>query len=291
MKILLAVDSSAESDLAIRAVAARPWPQSATVEVLSVVDPFYSSETPALIETVKQRAEEAVQAAAQQLRSSGIESRTQVLCGNAKGAIVEYARQSGSDLIVVGSHKLTTVRQFLHGSVARAVVRFAPCSVEVVRGDMGPGAMKILLATDGSHYSEAAARSIADRPWPGATQVRILSVADHHVRMSAIAKLPHFDRQAMERLEEEGMKRAQEAVVSAEKIIIEGHLAMSGAVAVPSAAPKEFILKEANDWGADLIVVGSHGRDGLTRLVLGSVSEAVATCALCSVEVIRLLRS
>jgi nucleotide-binding universal stress UspA family protein len=287
MKILLAVDSSAESDLAIKAVAARPWPQGATVEVLSVVESLYSSEVPNLMGTLKHRANETVQAAAQKLRSSGIEASQLVLCGNAKGAIVEHARKVGTGLIVVGSHRVTTIGQFLRGSVARAVVRFAPCSVEIVRGDAGPSAMKILVATDGSQYSEAAARSVAERPWPAGTEVRILSVADHHVRVSAIVNRPHFDAQAMEKLEAEAMKRAQEAVMSAEKIIIEGHLVVSGTVAVPPAAPREIILKEASDWRVNLIVVGSHGHGGLSRLVLGSTSEAVATCALCSVEVIR----
>jgi nucleotide-binding universal stress UspA family protein len=51
--------------------------------------------------------------------------------------------------------------------------------------------------------------------------------------------------------------------------------------------PKELILKEASDWGAHLIVLGSHGRRGLDRLLLGSVSEAIAAHAPCSVEVIR----
>ena len=279
MKILLAVDSSAESDLAIKAVAARPWPQSTTVEVLSVVEPLYGSELPNIVEVLKQRANETVQAAAQKLRSSGIEPTTRVLCGNAKGAIVEYARQSGTDLIVVGSHRVTTVRQFLRGSVARAVVRFAPCSVEIVRTE-ADARMKILLATDGSQYSEVAARSVAERPWPAGSEVRIFSVADHHVRLSAIANRPHFDSQAMETFKEEALKRAQEAVMSAEKIIIEGRLAVSGSVAVPSEDPKERILKEADDWGANFVVVGSHGQGGLTRLLLGSVSEAVTTHAL-----------
>ena len=53
------------------------------------------------------------------------------------------------------------------------------------------------------------------------------------------------------------------------------------------ASPKEIILQEAAEWPADLIVLGSHGNSGLTRFLLGSTSEAVATHAPCSVEVIR----
>ena len=122
---------------------------NAIVEVLSVVEPLYTRDFPTLIETLKQRADERVQAAAQQLRSSGMESTALVLCGREKGVIVDYARQTGADLILVGSHKVTTVGHFLRGSVARAVVRFAPCSVEVVRAGAGAGGMKTCwLPTD-----------------------------------------------------------------------------------------------------------------------------------------------
>jgi nucleotide-binding universal stress UspA family protein len=51
--------------------------------------------------------------------------------------------------------------------------------------------------------------------------------------------------------------------------------------------PYRVILNEAESWQADLIVVGSHGRSGFDRVVMGSVSEAVALHATCSVEVIR----
>jgi len=73
----------------------------------------------------------------------------------------------------------------------------------------------------------------------------------------------------------------------AEKIISEGRLPASGTVAVSFDIPKQLILKEAKEWGAKLIVVGSHGVRGLTRLLLGSVSETIAAHAPCSVEVIR----
>jgi nucleotide-binding universal stress UspA family protein len=192
-----------------------------------------------------------------------------------------------ADVIVVGSHRATTVRQFLRGSVARAVVRFAPCSVKIVRVETGPGAMKILLATDGSHYSEVAARSIAERPWPPGTEVRILSVAEHPISLSPAVDRHRFDPETMEKLQKESIRRAQEAVKFAEKIISEGRLPASGTVAVSFDIPKQLILKEAKEWGAKLIVVGSNGVRGLTRLLLGSVSETVAAHAPCSVEVIR----
>jgi nucleotide-binding universal stress UspA family protein len=289
MKILLAVDSSPESDLAVKDVGARPWPPNTTVEVLSVVEPVYAPDVASLTEILNEKANQVAQTAAQRLRSSGIESPTTlVLSGNPKAAIVDHAAEICADLIVVGSHRSTTGRQFLRGSVARGVVRFAPCSVEVARVETGPGPMKILLATDGSHYSEVAARSIAERPWPAGTTVRVLSVAEQPIRLSKAVDRHRFDPEVMDRLQKESIKRAKEAVKFAEKIISEGRLlSASGTTAVSSAVPKQLILNEARDWGANLIVVGSHGLRGITRLLLGGVSEAIAMHALCSVEVIR----
>lgn len=75
--------------------------------------------------------------------------------------------------------------------------------------------------------------------------------------------------------------------MAAELAVTRAGLAASGTAVIPSAGPKEHILNEAIGWGADLIVVGSHGRRASSRLLLGSVSEAVALHADCSVEIIR----
>ena len=91
----------------------------------------------------------------------------------------------------------------------------------------------------------------------------------------------------MEELRGKDMQRAQEAVSSAESILFGAGIEASSTIAVPAASPKELILSEAAEWNAGLIVVGSHGRRGVNRLVLGSVSEAVALHAKCSVEIIR----
>jgi nucleotide-binding universal stress UspA family protein len=58
--------------------------------------------------------------------------------------------------------------------------------------------------------------------------------------------------------------------------------------AVEEGNPKVVIVDEAEKWGADLIFLGSHGRKGLDRFLLGSVSEAVARHAACSVEIVRI---
>lgn len=291
MKILLAVDASASSENAVQAVAARPWPSNTNIEIIGVVEPSYVWDVPSLVEGMRQTSTEHVQAVANRLRSSGFVVTTRVLFGDPKAAIVDHATEIGADLVVVGSHGATGLELFLLGSVSKAVLRYAPCSVEIVRGDApkagAPGALKILLATDGSESSAAAARSVAGRPWPAGTEVRVFSVVELHVPLFKVPYPPYLNAHAMENLRGEAMRRAEEALLSAEQIVSDAGLKESSKLDVPLGTPQELILKEASDWDADLIVLGSHGRRGLNRFMLGSVSEAVALHAPCSVEVVR----
>lgn len=285
MKLLLAVDPSAASDAAAKEVAARPWPDGTTVLVVSVVEPSYGWSVPGLEDSLRASAQEAVASAAETLEQAGLHATTSILDGDPKAAVIDQAVEMGADLAVVGSHDASDFARFLLGSVARAVVRHAPCPVVIVRGEPRPGIRRILVATDGSSFSQAAVRSVADRPWPAGSVVRILSVVELNIPMSHAQV--YFEHKAMEDARGEAMRHAQEAVTFAEQVIAAAGLELSTSIAVPTATPKELILKEADDWGADIIVVGSHGRRGFGRFLLGSVSEAVALHAPCTVEVIR----
>jgi nucleotide-binding universal stress UspA family protein len=83
------------------------------------------------------------------------------------------------------------------------------------------------------------------------------------------------------------MERAEDAIDSARTTLEAAGLTTSESVSVLVASPKEIILQEAAEWPADWIVLGSNGHGALDRFLLGSTSEAVATHAPCSVEVIR----
>jgi nucleotide-binding universal stress UspA family protein len=288
MKILLAVDPPEQTGAVIREVAIRPWPPNTIVEVLSVVEPSHVWDVPSLVEGLQEAAEDTARSAVDQLRSSGLNATARVLSGDAKTVIVDRAREMVADFVVVGSRGATGLTRFLLGSVAVAVARFAPCSVEIVRAAPSEGprhtALKILLATDGSECSKLAAQSIAERPWPAGSELRVLSVAELSI---PLLQMPYFSPSAMEKLRAEAMLRAETAETAAEEILADAGLTESGTVAVPAATEKELILQDAAEWGADLIVCGSHGRRGFNRFLLGSVSEAIASHAKCSVEIIR----
>lgn len=144
--------------------------------------------------------------------------------------------------------------------------------------------MKILLAIDDSKFSEAAIESIIRQAKPQKTEVRVLHVIE------AIPIYPDgqawgYGPEASQVLEEQ-RKEAEGLVARAGKTLREKNFKVM--TAIEEGNPKEVIIDSAAEWQADLIVVGSHGRKGLDRFFMGSVSEAVARHARCSVQIVRL---
>ncbi|MBZ5605932.1 MAG: universal stress protein [Acidobacteriia bacterium] len=285
MKILLAIDASPESAVVAEQIAARPWPSGSTFAVLSVVEPSHLWTTSEVAMEFARRADEAVKNAVTQLQSKGWKVDGSVLSGDPKGTILNAAK--GADFICVGSHRSSLTR-FLAGSVGTAVLRYAPCSVGVIRGKAPAGAMKILLATDGSEFSDEAARSIGERPWPAGTEVRVLSAVEMILPATrALLEPPFIDSEFLETARAEAMKRSQDAIAQARQILSNVGLQTSDSLSVLLDPPRTIIAEEASRWPADLIVLGSHGHSAIDRFLLGSVSESVALHAPCSVEVIR----
>ena len=147
--------------------------------------------------------------------------------------------------------------------------------------------MKILLAIDGSPCSERAVEEVARRPWPADSQVRVVSVVEPPMPLVSepyMGAVGYFE-------EAERLKREQ-AVEVLERAAVklrgaDGSTGLQVSTEVLTGSPKRVIVEEAEAWGADLIVVGSHGYKSWERMLLGSVSQAVAAHAECSVEIVR----
>jgi nucleotide-binding universal stress UspA family protein len=149
--------------------------------------------------------------------------------------------------------------------------------------------MKVLLAIDGSPHSQAALEEVASRPWPVDTEICVLTVnhsswplgGDPFFTMAAAhmdsvmeqrREAPALLRHAVQRLQERGP-------------------ALRVTTKAIDGVPHDVIVQEAETWGADLIVLGSHGYGRLRRALLGSVAAAVAVEAPCAVEIIRMGRA
>lgn len=146
--------------------------------------------------------------------------------------------------------------------------------------------MKILLATDGSAHSKAAVKEVARRPFPPKTLVHIISVIDRAVITRNIGPLGGLSEYYAE-ADRNALKSAEDATGYAAKMLHEKNPMLSVTTAVIDGSPKSTILEEAEKFGADLIVVGSHGYGVVDRFLLGSVSHSVSLHAKCSVEIVR----
>jgi nucleotide-binding universal stress UspA family protein len=146
--------------------------------------------------------------------------------------------------------------------------------------------MKILLATDGSDYSKAAVNSVAERPWPEGSEVKIVSVMEiPYAPTTETWVLPNGYYTELERVARE--QAASAVKNAAERIESRKAYGLEVTTKIIGGSPREVILDEAERWNADLIVLGSHGYSAWERFLLGSVSHAIATHAPCSVEIVR----
>jgi len=292
MKVLIAVDDSGASQYVIAEAAARPWPSGTVLCVQCIVDMWVWDEMPDLIEDAKNEARTLVMAAASELSRSGHKVVSEIQAGLPKKAIPEYAREWGADLIMVGSHRSNAVARFLLGSVAQAVLRAAPSSVEIVRPSprsvpaFSPG-MKILVGTDGSNCSEKAVRAVANRPWPAGTMLRAISVREPVATEMYASYETVYSPDLVEEIIERERRRAEDALARARQTLSSAGLRLCDSSETLLGDPRTVLLDEAKSWSADLVVVGSHGLHGLDLVLMGSVSEAVAMHAHCSVEVVR----
>ena len=147
--------------------------------------------------------------------------------------------------------------------------------------------MKILLATDGSPCSDAAVEEVARRQWLPDSQIRVVSVVEPPAPLVAepyMLSVGFYEEaqrvareQAVEALERAAAKIGAGA----------GDTKVSVSTEILLGSPKRVIVEEADEWDADLIVVGSHGYKSWERMLLGSVSQTVAAHAACSVEIVR----
>ena len=136
--------------------------------------------------------------------------------------------------------------------------------------------MRILIGVDDSSFSRIAVEEVARRLWAPGTEVKILSVIESL-----------YDLERRDAGSENPYKIARASVDGAAEVLQRSGNDFEITGDIAEGSPKRVILNEAEAWGADLIVVGSHGRRGFDRFVLGSVSQAVALHAHCSVEIVR----
>jgi nucleotide-binding universal stress UspA family protein len=147
--------------------------------------------------------------------------------------------------------------------------------------------MRILLAIDDSEPSEAAVKAVLARG--AGTEVRVVHVVEPVQTLIpslvAGAELGLWRVAELEALRDTTLREAKDLVARAAATLRAAGMVVT--TSVEEGDPRSRIIDLAAGWPADIVVVGSHGRKGLNRFLLGSVSETVARHAPCSVEITR----
>jgi nucleotide-binding universal stress UspA family protein len=207
-----------------------------------------------------------------------------VVRDRAASAIIDEASAFAADVVIVGSRGHGTIASLLLGSVSSEVVDHAPCPVLVARTG---GVSSIVLATDESPSARAAEAVVAEWPIFVEVPIFVVSVADV-VRPWTTGVAPTMYSQMVEaygdELREAKAEHQRMATEAAARLGAAGR--QVGADAREGDAAAE-IITVAQQRRADLIVLGSRGRTGLTRLVLGSVARNVLSGSSASVLVVR----
>jgi nucleotide-binding universal stress UspA family protein len=201
----------------------------------------------------------------------------------ADSAILDVAASVGADLVVVGTHGFTGIKHLLLGSVAEKVLRHSPSSVLIARPpgpepaleELGHGYRRLLVATDFSDGAEHALEMATSLAADGA------SIEVWHWWNSPYGG-PLPDPAALRREIEDGARASGDELIQRHRnprYRLSFHVAESLA--------REGIQHQLTSGGYDLVVLGSYGRRGLTRWLLGSVAEATARQAPCPVLVAR----
>jgi len=291
MRVLIATDFSPHAEDAVKIVKRLALPSGSTVRLLHAIEPFADVATlnPAAITAVTDAAvaqiERELDRAALTLRAPGRDVETVTVLGRVADAIVEEAESSKADLIVVGSRGRHELKSALLGSVSAEVVDRAPCPVIIARG---PTLRKAILAEDGSETAAAGARFLAGSTALSDLEVRVVSVVDapfpsvlngSDAAIGTYAAIQaYYD--SLPALREATAKIAQERAGT----LVAAGLNATSEVREGNVADK--LIAAAAEAHADCIVIGSHGRTGLTRLFLGSVARAVLFNAPCSVLIV-----
>jgi nucleotide-binding universal stress UspA family protein len=275
--ILVPTDGSEHAERAADHAALLAEAFDATVHLLTVVDiegsagPFSAGGVDD--DYVEQRTADQREALAEQRATlpETIRVETTVVTSTPAEGILDYVRDTDIDLVVMGTHGRSGLRRYLTGSVAERVLRLSPVPVLTVRATdasaVSSGYGDILVPTDGSERAKAAvahALALADAFGSTVHAVSVVNVGD--IATGAEASVPP---DLLDELEDA-------ATAATEAIANEADAAgLDSVTAVWTGRPKHDLLEYVGDHDIELVVMGTHGRTGLDRVLLGSTAEAL----------------
>ncbi len=284
-RVLLAVDGSEYALEAARSLAF--FAQAKEYMVLHVVNvpsmPYYTSSAPVLSseidEKLRQDGEALVAHIASILPVEAWRIRTRVLTGAAANGILSMAQDEDADLIVIGARGTGLIEELVLGSVSHRVVTHAHCPTLMVKQSM-QSLQRVLVAVEGPDDADAACNFLRAQPFKDRVQVTVFTcppINRPEWPVEIVSLEPHV---------QEAIEAAKVFVDSVASRLVGLGYEAGGRVKV--GIPALMITQQAAATNADVILMGSHGRRGLSRFLMGSVAHAVLHRSRCPVLVVSL---
>lgn len=294
MRVLIAYDGSSGAEKAIALAGSLRWPSDSKLQVVAVVEPPLPHYTgvrhvgpvpaPAMDPEPLELGQRQVSDAVARLSTENPQAEGVILRGRPATVLVDHAARFRADLVMGGSRGHGRVASLLLGSVAAEVVDNAPCPVLVARTTEVRG---LVLAVDGHPPAELAESLLSKWPIFEGLRLHVLSVADvmepvqfglapaaYHKAAAEHASVVAEQKESHTRIAEETAARLRASGRQADATMRTGRAA-------------DEVIALADETGADLVVMGSRGRTGIARMVLGSVARKVLNGSAGSVLIVR----
>ncbi|MCK9418259.1 MAG: universal stress protein [Nitrospirae bacterium] len=284
-KLLLATDASQFSEGAIREAIRLAKRCSSKLSVLSVIEtnPEYETIAPQLLEKAEKSAQEHLGSVKERAKKEGVDCTTSILEGeDSFNYISDEAAKNKVSMIIMGRRGRSGLKRLMMGSVTSRVIGHAPCNVLVVPKAAQVDFKSIVVATDGSKYSLAAASEAIGLAKQNKSELTVISVVPSELMTPTDIDLTMTHK---ELIADKEMHEAEKNVKSVKEAAQKEGVAVKAFVM--SGRPADAIIEIARDKNADLIVLGSHGRTGLEKLLMGSVAERVIVLSSCAVLVVK----
>jgi nucleotide-binding universal stress UspA family protein len=273
--ILVPTDGSAAAETAAKTALALAQRFDASLHAINITElgTFPADVESEATEDLTQHGEETLATIADQAAEVGVTATTHVIetTEPIHQAIIDYATDHDANLIVMGTQGRTGLNRLIVGSVTERTLRVSPIPVLTVHEDtnLDPGFETVLVPTDGSD----AASFAADYGITLAARTNASMHVVHVVDLTAVSG--EFGSAAvLDALKEAGQQAVDDVIDRADEADLR-----SVEASVLSGTPSQALLDYVDERDIDLIVMGTHGRTGLDRYLLGSVTEKIVRLA------------
>jgi len=287
MKVLLGIDGSTQSAFTVQALAQfGPIEEVTLVHALPLPDLDHPMITPEMRDRAVKEMEDTLRPKGEALLDNIQESLPKGIgtvhrihqIGSPSSVILDTAKSSHADLIMMGARGMGPIKELLLGSVSHRVLLHAPCSTLIMKNPL-PTLQHILVPIEGKEDGERIMKFLLSLPFLTPPRITVMTVWPQ-------PQLPWPVTLGQSKLlEERAMEHAHNLAEEVAQLAREKHFVSHATVGL--GQPAFAIMEQAKTLKPDMLMVGSHGRRGVSRFLLGSVSHSLVHQATHPVLVVR----